>query len=383
VKYENGSQDRGKTDVKMTNMATRRKITVVTSAYNESDCIDELVRQLRAVFDALPQYDFDVIAVENGSEDDTFERLVEVQRRDTRFHIVQLARNFGFDGGLTAGLALATGDAVVLMAADLQDPPELIPQFVARWEEGYDNVYGIVGARRGAKTLRRANSHAFYWIIGKLAEQPIPANARDFRLLDRRAYEQLQRMNEHNRFVRGLAAWSGFRSIGVPFDEPARFAGESKGSSRGLGEFAVRAIFANSLTPLRMMSEAGTLLVLGSGLALIALMIYWLVSGVPFPGFGTIIATMVLIFGVLASLLSILGVYVGLIYEEVRGRPSFVVRQIVSSAMTMSRKRSLPLAGIVNAKEVGLNSTEASLVGSGDVWDEHDGASLESSERDQ
>jgi dolichol-phosphate mannosyltransferase len=269
------------------------------------------------------------------------------------------------------------------MAADLQDPPELIPQFVARWEEGYDNVYGIVGARRGAKTLRRANSHAFYWIIGKLAEQPIPANARDFRLLDRRAYEQLQRMNEHNRFVRGLAAWSGFRSIGVPFDEPARFAGESKGSSRGLGEFAVRAIFANSLTPLRMMSEAGTLLVLGSGLALIALMIYWLVSGVPFPGFGTIIATMVLIFGVLASLLSILGVYVGLIYEEVRGRPSFVVRQIVSSAMTMSRKRSLPLAGIVNAKEVGLNSTEASLVGSGDVWDEHDGASLESSERDQ
>jgi dolichol-phosphate mannosyltransferase len=269
------------------------------------------------------------------------------------------------------------------MAADLQDPPELIPQFIARWEEGYDNVYGIVGARRGVKTLRRMNSRVFYWIIGKLAEQPIPAHARDFRLLDRRAYEQLQRMNEHNRFLRGLAAWSGFRSIGVPFDQPERFAGESKASSRDLGEFAVRAIFANSLTPLRMMPEAGALMVFGSGLALIALVVYWLIGGVPFPGFGTIIATMVLIFGVLTTLVSIVGVYVGLIYEEVRGRPNYVVRQIVSSAFTLSRERGAPLADTGSFEDVGLNATEAPLVGWGHVSDEPDGASLQSSGRDQ
>jgi polyisoprenyl-phosphate glycosyltransferase len=315
----------------------RPLISVVTCAYNESGCVDELARRLKAMFSAMPEYDFEVIAIENGSEDDTFERLVALQREDRRFHVVQLARNFRFDGGLTAGIALARGDAVVLMAADLQDPPEVIPRFIELWEEGYENIYGVVGERRGTSPLRKLNSRLFYWLIGRMADHPIPANARDFRLLDRKLYEQIQQMNEHSRFIRGLASWPGFRSVGVEFDQPERFAGESKATSGGVSEFAIRAIFANSLAPLKLLPFVGALMVIGSGLALIALFIYWVIAGVPFPGFGAIIATSILVFGLLATLLSIIGIYVGLIFEEVRNRPNFVVREIVSEDLFFNR----------------------------------------------
>ena len=170
-------------------LPTRKMISVITSAYNEADCVDELARRLVAVFDALPRYDFEVIIVENGSNDETFAFLEDVRRRDPRFKIVQLARNFRMDGGITAGLEHAHGDAAVLMTADLQDPPEMIPEFITRWEEGYENVYGIVTVRKGTGRIRSVNSRLFYWVIGKLTGNLIPANASDFRLLDRRVYE--------------------------------------------------------------------------------------------------------------------------------------------------------------------------------------------------
>ena len=140
-------------------MSTKRKISVVTCAFNEEDCIEELARRLFNVFDTMPQYEFEVIAIENGSHDRTLEQMQQVHRRDARFRIVQLVRNFGLDGGFAAGLDLADGDAVVIMAADLQDPPELLPQLISKWEEGYDNVYGIVANRVGTPVLRRINSH--------------------------------------------------------------------------------------------------------------------------------------------------------------------------------------------------------------------------------
>ena len=143
------------------NSGSGKLISVVVPAYNESACIDELARRLQAVFDALGEYDFEAIIVENGSEDDTFEKLLKIHESDPRFRILQLSRNFRMDGGITAGLTQARGDAVVIMTADLQDPPELIPQFVARWEEGYENVYQVVTERRGTGLLRRFNSRAF------------------------------------------------------------------------------------------------------------------------------------------------------------------------------------------------------------------------------
>lgn len=307
--------------------SVRKKITVITSAYNEAECIDELARRLIEVFDQLDSYDFEAIVVENGSEDDTFEHLEAIRARDQRFKIVQLARNFRMDGGITAGLSVADGDAVVLMTADLQDPPEMIPRFVAQWESGYENVYGIVTARKGTGLLRRFNSRLFYWIIGKLTGHLIPSNASDFRLLDRRVYEQVRSMNERNRFVRGLVAWVGFQSVGVEHEREERFAGTSKAHSIQVLQLAVKAAFAHSQIPLVMIPLVGLGLFVTSFVALVALAINWMARGVPFPGFGTIVALMVMLFGVLFLLLGVVSIYIGLIYEEVKGRPNFIIRQ--------------------------------------------------------
>jgi glycosyltransferase involved in cell wall biosynthesis len=305
----------------------RKKISIVTSAYNEAECIDELARRLAAVFDQMTDYDFEAIVVENGSQDETFERLKPICARDPRFRVIQLARNFHMDGGLTAGLASVDADAVVLMTADLQDPPEMIPKFVAQWENGYENVYGIVTARRGTSVIRRMNSRLFYWIIGKLTGHLIPANASDFRLLDRRVYEEVRRMDERNRFVRGLVAWVGFRSIGVEHERPERFAGTSKAHSTGVLQLAVKAVFAHSQIPLVTIPLIGVGLFFASIVTLAVLTFDWLTRGVPFPGFGTIVALMVMLFGILFCLLGIVSIYIGLIYEEVKGRPNFVIRQ--------------------------------------------------------
>jgi glycosyltransferase involved in cell wall biosynthesis len=324
----------------------RKTISVITSAYNEGECVDELARRLAAVFDELSEYDFEAIVVENGSEDDTFQHLERIRDRDPRFKIIQLSRNFRMDGGITAGLSSATGDAVILMTADLQDPPEMIPEFIARWEEGYENVYGIVTSRRGTGRLRRFNSRLFYWIIGKLTGNLIPANASDFRLLDRRVYEQVRTMEERNRFVRGLVAWVGFRSIGVEHEREERFAGTSKAHSIGVLQLAVEAIFAHSQVPLIMIPLVGVGLFVASLFALVGLSIDWLIRGVPFPGFGTIVALMIMLFGILFCLLGIVSIYIGLIYDEVKARPNFVIRQTLGVAETAgpgSRQQSLPL----------------------------------------
>ena len=305
----------------------RKKISVVTSAYNEAECIDELARRLTVVFDQLSSYDFEAIVVENGSEDDTFERLRAIRERDPRFKVIQLARNFRMDGGLTAGLASADADAVVLMTADLQDPPEMIPKFLAEWEAGYENVYGIVTVRRGTGRLRRINSQLFYWLIGKLTGHLIPANASDFRLLDRRVYEVVREMNERNRFVRGLVAWVGFRSIGVEHEREERYAGTSKAHSTAVLQLAVKAVLAHSQVPLVIIPLVGIGLFVASIVALVILTIDWATRGVPFPGFGTIVALMVMLFGILFCLLGIVSIYIGQIYEEVKGRPNYVVRQ--------------------------------------------------------
>jgi polyisoprenyl-phosphate glycosyltransferase len=334
----------------------RKKISVVTSAYNESECIDELARRLTAVYDLLPAYDFETIVVENGSEDDTFEKLQAISQQDPRFKVVQLARNFRMDGGLTAGLDSVDADAVILMTADLQDPPEMIPRFVAEWEQGYENVYGIVTVRRGTGPLRTMNSRLFYWIIGKLTGDLIPANASDFRLLDRKVYEVVRNMDERNRFVRGLVAWVGFRSKGVEHEREERFAGTSKAHSLGVLGLAVKAIFAHSQVPLVMIPLVGAGLFVASILALVALTIDWVTQGVPFPGFGTIVALMVMLFGILFCLLGIVSIYIGQIYEEVKGRPNFIVRQTVGLDTQITRHSGGDLASDSDVSEVPVHA---------------------------
>jgi dolichol-phosphate mannosyltransferase len=308
-------------------VSSRKLVSVVVPAYNETECVDELARRLTAVMESESGYLWEVIIVENGSLDDTMDKLRAIHEADPRFKILQLARNFRMDGGLTAGLAHASGDAAVVMTADLQDPPELIPTFLRKWEEGFENVYMVVTKRDGTGPLRTFNSKAFYWLAGKLTDGRIPRNASDFRLVDRSVYETINQMDERNRFVRGLFAWVGFKSIGIEHERPPRFGGVSNAHSLKVIDLAFKGIFAHSYIPLRLITISGFVVSALSFLTLVVLSLRFVLFGVPFAGFGTLVGFILLLFGILFSMLGIVSEYVGLIYEEVKRRPNYVVRR--------------------------------------------------------
>ncbi|WP_231513206.1 glycosyltransferase family 2 protein [Mycobacterium paragordonae] len=310
-------------------VAVKKKIACIIPAYNESECVEELARRLGKVFDSEPDYDFEAIVVENGSEDDTMEKLLAINREDPRFKILQLARNFRMDGGLTAGLNVVDADAAVLMTADLQDAPEFIPELIRKWEEGYENCYGVVTERRGTGPIRTMNSKLFYWLAGKLTHDRITKNASDFRLVDRKVYEAVRSMDERNRFVRGLFSWVGFKSIGVPMSRPPRFAGESKAHTFGVIDLAFKGIFAHSYVPLRLITITGFLLSFIAAVSVVLFTIRFVLTGVPFPGYGSLICIILIGFGVVTLLLGVVGEYLALIYEEVKQRPNFVVTRKV------------------------------------------------------
>ncbi len=275
-----------------------------------------------------------MILVENGSSDRTFEKMLKLNEEDGRFKIVQLSRNFRMDGGITAGLSHASGDAAVIMTANLQDKPEVITGFIRKWEEGYENVYGIVRKRTGKGLLRRFNSFLFYKIINSMTSGLIPENVSDFRLMDRKVYEAINFMKERNRFLRGMVAWTGFKSVGVEYERARRFSGKSHAHSLHVLQLAINSIFAFSYFPIRSISFLGIAL---SGVSLLYLL-YTVVrifeKGVPFAGYGTIVSLIVLMFGILFFILGILGQYIAQIYEEVKQRPSYIVSAKVGFADT-------------------------------------------------
>ena len=309
----------------------KKLISIIIPAYNEEDCVDELATRLKALFVTESQYDFEAIIVENGSIDSTWEKLQKIANTDSRFKILKLSRNFRMDGGLTAGLDYIKGDACVLMTADLQDPPELISEFLRKWEAGWENIYGVVTKRGGTGPIRTFNSKMFYYVADKLTDGRIPKNASDFRLVDKKVYLAIKSMTERNRFVRGLFAWAGFKSIGVPMERPARFGGVSNAHSLKVIDLAFKGIFAHSYKPLRLITVFGIVLSAISFLAIIPLAIIWITSGVPFAGFGTIVSLFLFVLGILSLMIGILSEYIGLIYEEVKARPNYVVSEFISN----------------------------------------------------
>lgn len=304
-------------------------ISVIIPAFNEEECVEELSIRLKKVFEQEQKYRFEVFFIENGSEDSTWEKLKIIAAGDARFKVIKLSRNFRMDGGLTAGLEYVTGDACVLMTADLQDPPELISAFLRKWEAGWENIYGIVKKRVGTGPLRRLNSVLFYFVANKLTDGRIPRNASDFRLVDRKVYETVRKITERNRFVRGLFAWVGFKSIGIPMERPPRFGGVSNAHTLKVLDLAFKGIFAHSYKPLRIITVFGLSLSVVSIISIIPLFFIWLVRGVPFAGFGTLVSLALLLIGFLSLMIGILSEYVGLIYEEVKARPNFVVSDVI------------------------------------------------------
>ena len=320
-------------------------LSVVVPCFNEEAVIRQTHARLVAVLDQL-DLAFELVYVDDGSTDATAAILAGLRRADGRVRLVRLARNFGHQVALTAGLDHAAGDAVVLIDADLQDPPEVIAAMVARWREGYDVAYGQRTARAGESALKLLTAKLFYRLINRLADVPIPLDAGDFRLLDRRVVEALRAMPERDRFVRGLVSWVGFRQIAVPYPRAPRCAGTTKYPYGKLVRLAADAVLSFSLVPLRAGAFLGLpAAAIGLGGLIIALAA-WLFAGAAVSGWG--FATLIALFlgGVQLLAVGVLGEYVGRVYREVKRRPLYVVRERLGFAKprrrSTARRRSTP-----------------------------------------
>ena len=312
-------------------------ISIAIPAYNEEANLPELVDRLSAVFESLPEYEFEVVICENGSTDGSERFLRQVASQDSRFTIVQLIRNFHMEGGMIAALAHVSGDACIIMSADLQDPPELIPELIRRWEAGADNVYTVISRRHGEGIFRRLAANVFYFLLARVSDHEVPRNASDFRLVSRRAYEAFNSLPERVKVVRSTWAWLGFPSASVSYEREPRRAGKSSFKPFVTAPFAFRALLAGSFRILRAFSLLGFLLFAASISAAIGVVAYVLVRGVPFPGFGTITVLVLLLFSLLFLFLGVIAEYLSVVYEEVRQRPSFIVASVIAGRDSGSR----------------------------------------------
>ena len=305
-----------------------KKISIVVPAYNEEGNVEELASQIDLVFQKLDKYNYEIIFVENGSTDNTFNVLHKLQKSNKNISIVKLSRNFKMDGGIAAGIEQVDTDAAIIMTANLQDDPNIIPEFIELWEKGYNHVYGIVKSRPGKSPLRRLNSRFFYFLINKLTNGQIPKGVSDYRLVDKKILDAVKELGEFNRFYRGFFSWVGFNSIGLEFERNLRFSGKSHAATIPVLGFALKGIFAFSLTPLRI-STFFALFLSASSIIILGVQIFrWLRFGVPFDGFGTVVGILLLLIGFLFTAVAIMSEYIGLIYNESKGRPHFIVDEI-------------------------------------------------------
>lgn len=304
-----------------------RLVSVVVPCFNEQEVVRETHRRLSATLGALRGLRYELIFVDDGSRDATRTLLRELQAADAHVRLVLLSRNFGHQLAVTAGIDHARGAAVVLIDADLQDPPEVIEAMLARWREGYQVVYGVRSERQGETAFKRATARVFYRVLNRLSDVDIPLDTGDFRLMDRQVVEALRSMPERDRFLRGMVSWAGFRSIAVPYQRAPRLAGESKYPLWKMVRFAVDGILSFSHSPLRLATWIG---VAASGLALLGMVyaiLMRLFTDVWVPGWTLLFVAVSFFGGVQLLSLGIIGEYVGRIYSESKRRPLYLVAE--------------------------------------------------------
>jgi polyisoprenyl-phosphate glycosyltransferase len=319
---------RGPIPIRFSGSGDRRVLlSVVIPCLNEQEGIGETHRRLCAVLEQASVY-FEVLYVDDGSTDSTPDVLRELQTHDARIRVIRLSRNFGHQIAITAGLEHASGDAVVIIDADLQDPPEVILEFLAKWADGYDVVYGVRIQREGETTFKIWSAKLFYRLIGHLSDTDIPVDTGDFRLMDRRVIDTLTSMPERDRFVRGMVSWLGFSQVAVPYRRVARVAGVTKFSFFRMLRFALDGIFSFSILPLRLATWTGFA---ASALALFGVAVILLERFLDMPGlvkgWSSAVVAQLFIGGVQLICLGIIGEYVGRIYGESKRRPLYIVRE--------------------------------------------------------
>ena len=302
------------------------EISVIIPLYNESEGIEHLFARLTPVLEEL-QTSYEIICINDGSQDDTLNKLIKCWQRNPAIKIVNLSRNFGKEIALTAGIDYASGAAVIPIDADLQDPPELIVKLIAKWREGYDVVYGTRRSRQGETWLKRISAKAFYQTIGRMSHVPIPANTGDFRLLDRQVVEAIKKLPERTRFMKGLFAWVGYRQTSVLFDREPRHSGQTTWNYWKLWNFALDGIISFSFLPLKVWSYVGVTISFISLLYALMLVVRTLIFGVDVPGYASLMVAILFLGGIQLITLGVLGEYLGRVYEEVKGRPLYLVRE--------------------------------------------------------
>ena len=302
------------------------EISVIIPCYNEKENIDYLFQRLIEILDKL-KTTYEIICVNDGSQDETLKILLEYHQKQPQIKVINLSRNFGKEIALTAGIDYAAGKAIIPIDADLQDPPELIEQLIAKWREGYDIVYATRRARQEESWLKSFTANAFYKIIDKLTHFSFPRNAGDFRLLDRKVVEALKQIPERNRFMKGLFAWVGFKQTSVLFDRHPRFQGTTSWNYWKLWNFALDGITSFSFLPLKVWSYIGLCVSFLSLLYASFIVIRTIVFGVDLPGYASLMVAVLFFGGIQLISLGIIGEYLSRVYEEVKGRPLYLVRE--------------------------------------------------------
>jgi glycosyltransferase involved in cell wall biosynthesis len=301
-------------------------ISVVVPMYNESENVRTFYDRTRAVLEGTGET-WEIVCVDDGSRDDTLAQLIALHRADPRVKVIELSRNFGKEIALTAGLDAARGEAVIPIDADLQDPPELIPDMLAKWREGYDVVYATRVERAGETWLKRTTASAFYSLIGRLSEIPIPPDTGDFRLMSRPAADALAEVREQNRFMKGLFAWVGFRQYSLKYQRDARLAGTTKWNYWRLIRLAIEGITSFSSAPLQLATWMGLAVATFAFVYGAFRIVDTLLRGNPVAGYPSLMVAVLFLGGVQLITLGIIGAYVGRIYQEVKRRPLYVVRR--------------------------------------------------------
>lgn len=300
--------------------------SIVVPVYNEEEVLPELYRRTKSVMEGLGD-PWELILVDDGSKDGSAGVIQRLNQEDSRVKGLSFSRNFGFQEAVTAGLTFSSGKAIILTDADLQDPPETIPEMISKWREGYDVVYGVRAQRVGETWFKKLTAKIFYRTIHRITSVDIPLDTGDFRLMDRRVVDTILRMPERNRFLRGMVPWVGFRQTGVPYERHARYAGESKFKSvRQMLPFALDAITSFSYFPLQMATYLGFFIAAISLIAILVVIVLRLFGQhQELTGQATTLVAVLFLGGVQLISLGIIGEYLGRIYDEVKGRPLYLV----------------------------------------------------------
>ena len=302
-------------------------LSVVVPVFNEIEVIDIFYARLKKVVDSLNPISYEIIFVDDGSRDGSYQKLVNLADSDPNVRVIKFSRNFGHQLAITAGIDAAKGDAVVVIDSDLQDPPEAIEKFIKKWEEGYDVVYGIREKREGETKMKLFTAALFYRLLKAIIKIDIPADAGDFRLMSRRAVEKFRELRERDRFVRGLVSWVGFKQTGVPYMRDKRYAGETKYPYRKMIKFAFDGIASFSNMPLKLATWFGYITSLLAFLYACSVFVQKFM-GYTVQGWATIMVGMLFLGGVQLICLGILGEYIGRIFNEIKQRPLYVIEEI-------------------------------------------------------